>query len=145
MYECATPMWLDSMNINWCVYVSVSGSRLCSPRLARASRKRALSSSPYSDLDLTSVIRYSPSSLVSVAAGSRSSSVCSGSLGHLSAGRAHLRAFYLISPTKCASFYIMHTFSFSKLFSNRCSEPSSSSSAFVARSWNPHSSALSSS
>ncbi|XP_019756880.2 transcriptional activator cubitus interruptus isoform X2 [Dendroctonus ponderosae] len=66
--------------------IDVSGSRLCSPRLARASRKRALSSSPYSDLDLTSVIRYSPSSLVSVAAGSRSSSVCSGSLGHLSAG-----------------------------------------------------------
>ncbi|XP_066256389.1 transcriptional activator cubitus interruptus isoform X2 [Euwallacea similis] len=66
--------------------LDVSGSRLCSPRLARASRKRALSASPYSDLDLTSVIRFSPSSLTSLAAGSRSSSVCSGSLGHLSAG-----------------------------------------------------------
>ncbi|XP_050315521.1 transcriptional activator cubitus interruptus isoform X2 [Anthonomus grandis grandis] len=67
--------------------LDVSGSRLCSPRLARASRKRALSASPYSDLDLTSVIRFSPSSLASqLAAGSRSSSVCSGSLGHLSAG-----------------------------------------------------------
>ncbi|KAL1518353.1 hypothetical protein ABEB36_001988 [Hypothenemus hampei] len=65
--------------------LDVSGSRLCSPRLARASRKRALSASPYSDLDLTSVIRFSPSSLASLAAGSRSSSVCSGSLGHLSA------------------------------------------------------------
>ncbi|XP_030750376.1 transcriptional activator cubitus interruptus isoform X2 [Sitophilus oryzae] len=65
---------------------SLDGSRLCSPRLARASRKRALSASPYSDLDLTSVIRFSPSSLASLAAGSRSSSACSGSLGHLSAG-----------------------------------------------------------
>ncbi|XP_076263287.1 transcriptional activator cubitus interruptus isoform X2 [Rhynchophorus ferrugineus] len=65
---------------------SLDSSRLCSPRLARASRKRALSASPYSDLDLTSVIRFSPSSLASLAAGSRSSSACSGSLGHLSAG-----------------------------------------------------------
>ena len=63
------------------------GSRLASPRPAiRQSRKRALSSSPYSDsLDLGSMIRFSPNSLVSIMNGSRSSST-SGSYGHLSAG-----------------------------------------------------------
>jgi hypothetical protein len=64
------------------------GSRLASPRPAiRQSRKRALSSSPYSDsLDLGSMIRFSPNSLVSIMNGSRSSST-SGSYGHLSAGK----------------------------------------------------------
>lgn len=52
----------------------------------RASRKRALSSSPYSDsFDINSMIRFSPNSLASIVNGSRSSSA-SGSYGHLSAG-----------------------------------------------------------
>ncbi|XP_059486455.1 transcriptional activator cubitus interruptus isoform X3 [Neocloeon triangulifer] len=62
-----------------------AGSRLTSPR-PRQSRKRALSSSPYSDsFDINSMIRFSPNSLVSLVNGSRSSSA-SGSYGHLSAG-----------------------------------------------------------
>ena len=63
-----------------------SASRLGSPSLRasmRANRKRALSASPYSDLDLNAMIRYSPTSLLLT--GSRSSST-SGSYGHLSAG-----------------------------------------------------------
>ncbi|XP_014207539.1 transcriptional activator cubitus interruptus-like [Copidosoma floridanum] len=66
---------------------SIDGSRLGSPRASaiRASRKRALSSSPYSDrLDIDSMIRFSPNSLASIVNGSRSSSA-SGSYGHLSA------------------------------------------------------------
>lgn len=65
-----------------------SGSRLNSPRPGsiRQSRKRALSSSPYSDsFDINSMIRFSPNSLASIVNGSRSSSA-SGSYGHLSAG-----------------------------------------------------------
>ncbi|XP_069175168.1 LOW QUALITY PROTEIN: transcriptional activator cubitus interruptus [Procambarus clarkii] len=64
-----------------------AGSRLPSPRPSlRQSRKRALSSSPYSDsFDINSMIRFSPNSLVSIMNGSRSSSA-SGSYGHLSAG-----------------------------------------------------------
>ena len=62
-----------------------AASRLGSPSLRaslnRANRKRALSASPYSDLDL--MIRFSPTSLLLT--GSRSSST-SGSYGHLSAG-----------------------------------------------------------
>ena len=67
--------------------VSSAGSRLPSPRPSlRQSRKRALSSSPYSDsFDINSMIRFSPNSLVSIMNGSRSSSA-SGSYGHLSAG-----------------------------------------------------------
>ncbi|CAG9864165.1 unnamed protein product [Phyllotreta striolata] len=67
---------------------SIDGSRLNSPRPGsiRASRKRALSSSPYSDsFDINSMIRFSPNSLTSIVNGSRSSSA-SGSYGHLSAG-----------------------------------------------------------
>ncbi|XP_063919971.1 transcriptional activator cubitus interruptus isoform X2 [Zophobas morio] len=65
---------------------SLDGSRLNSPRPGsiRQSRKRALSSSPYSDSFDINSIRYSPNSLVLVN-GSRSSSA-SGSYGHLSAG-----------------------------------------------------------
>ncbi|XP_064082766.1 transcriptional activator cubitus interruptus-like isoform X4 [Macrobrachium nipponense] len=64
----------------------IDGSRLTSPRPSlRQSRKRALSSSPYSDsFDINSMIRFSPNSLVSIMNGSRSSSA-SGSYGHLSA------------------------------------------------------------
>ena len=52
---------------------------------ASVSRKRALSSSPYSDsFDIGSMIRYSPNSLASLVNQSRSSSA-SGSYGHLSA------------------------------------------------------------
>ncbi|XP_044735139.1 transcriptional activator cubitus interruptus [Chrysoperla carnea] len=67
---------------------SLDGSRLNSPRpnSLRQSRKRALSSSPYSDsFDINSMIRFSPNSLASIVNGSRSSSA-SGSYGHLSAG-----------------------------------------------------------
>ncbi|KAI4471002.1 transcriptional activator [Holotrichia oblita] len=66
----------------------ILGSRLNSPRPGslRQSRKRALSSSPYSDsFDINSMIRFSPNSLASIVNGSRSSSA-SGSYGHLSAG-----------------------------------------------------------
>ena len=70
------------------LYFVFSASRLGSPSLRaslreRANRKRALSASPYSDLDLSTMIRYSPTSLLLT--GSRSSST-SGSYGHLSAG-----------------------------------------------------------
>lgn len=50
-------------------------------------RKRALSSSPYSDsFDINTMIRFSPNSLATMVNGSRSSSTASGSFGHLSAG-----------------------------------------------------------
>ncbi|XP_055632185.1 transcriptional activator cubitus interruptus [Toxorhynchites rutilus septentrionalis] len=66
-----------------------AASRLNSPRpgsiRASVSRKRALSTSPYSDsFDISSMIRYSPNSLASLVNASRSSST-SGSYGHLSA------------------------------------------------------------
>lgn len=67
---------------------SLDGSRLGNsrPGSLRQSRKRALSSSPYSDsFDINSMIRFSPNSLASIVNGSRSSSA-SGSYGHLSAG-----------------------------------------------------------
>lgn len=71
-------------------HFSIEGSRLNSPRpgsiRASISRKRALSSSPYSDsFDINSMIRFSPNSLATIVNGSRSSSA-SGSYGHLSAG-----------------------------------------------------------
>lgn len=54
---------------------------------ASVSRKRALSSSPYSDcFDINTMIRFSPNSLATMVNGSRSSSAASGSFGHLSAG-----------------------------------------------------------
>ncbi|XP_060683028.1 zinc finger protein GLI2a isoform X3 [Hemiscyllium ocellatum] len=64
-------------------------SRFSSPRpAARMSRKRALSISPLSDasIDLQTMIRTSPNSLVAYINNSRSSSAASGSYGHLSAG-----------------------------------------------------------
>ncbi|XP_061465143.1 zinc finger protein GLI2 isoform X4 [Rhineura floridana] len=64
-------------------------SRFSSPRLTpRLSRKRALSISPLSDasIDLQTMIRTSPNSLVAYINNSRSSSAASGSYGHLSAG-----------------------------------------------------------
>lgn len=75
---------------------SSSGTRLSSSRdtatansmlRASVSRKRALSSSPYSDsFDINTMIRFSPNSLATMVNGSRSSSAASGSFGHLSAG-----------------------------------------------------------
>lgn len=72
-------------------HFSVDGSRLSSSRAgsirASISRKRALSSSPYSDsFDINSMIRFSPNSLAAIMNGSRSSSTASGSYGHLSTG-----------------------------------------------------------
>ncbi|XP_070712034.1 zinc finger protein GLI2-like [Pempheris klunzingeri] len=64
-------------------------SRFSSPRLApRLSRKRALSISPLSDasIDLQTMIRTSPNSLVAYINNSRSSSAASSSYGHLSVG-----------------------------------------------------------
>ncbi|KAF2369137.1 Zinc finger C2H2-type [Trinorchestia longiramus] len=77
------PSTLTSADLSF----SIDGSRLASPRPSlRQSRKRALSSSPYSDsFDLNSMIRFSPNSLVSIMNASRTSSA-SGSYGHLSAG-----------------------------------------------------------
>lgn len=73
-------------------HFSIDGSRLNSPRpgsiRTSVSRKRALSSSPYSDsFDINSMIRFSPNSLATIVNGSRSSSA-SGSYGHLSAAGA---------------------------------------------------------
>ncbi|XP_020713656.1 transcriptional activator cubitus interruptus isoform X2 [Ceratitis capitata] len=72
-------------------HFSVDGSRINSPRpgsiRTSISRKRALSSSPYSDsFDINSMIRFSPNSLATIMNGSLSSSAASGSYGHLSAG-----------------------------------------------------------
>ncbi|KAM3916809.1 LOW QUALITY PROTEIN: zinc finger protein GLI2 [Leptodactylus fuscus] len=64
-------------------------SRFSSPRVTpRLNRKRALSISPLSDasIDLQTMIRTSPNSLVAYINNSRSSSAASGSYGHLSAG-----------------------------------------------------------
>ena len=47
----------------------------------RASRKRAISASPYSEMDLSTLIRYSPTALHLLNGGSPTSS---GSYGHLS-------------------------------------------------------------
>ena len=62
----------------------LSGSRFAS--LSRANRKRALSASPYSELDLSALIRYSPTSLHFL----NGSPGSSGSYGHLSTGKSHL-------------------------------------------------------
>ena len=59
---------------------SFEGSRFAS--LSRANRKRALSASPYSELDLSALIRYSPTSLHFL----NGSPASSGSYGHLSTG-----------------------------------------------------------
>ncbi|KAL6484901.1 hypothetical protein MHYP_G00069460 [Metynnis hypsauchen] len=67
----------------------VDMSRFPSPRLTpRLSRKRALSISPMSDasIDLQTMIRTSPNSLVAYINNSRSSSNASSSYGHLSVG-----------------------------------------------------------
>ncbi|XP_010769634.1 zinc finger protein GLI2-like [Notothenia coriiceps] len=67
----------------------LSVSRFPSPRLTpRLSRKRALSISPLSDasIDLQTMIRTSPNSLVAYINNSRSSSAASSSYGHLSVG-----------------------------------------------------------
>ncbi|TMW47525.1 hypothetical protein DOY81_007396 [Sarcophaga bullata] len=72
-------------------HFSIDNSRLSTSRTgsirASVSRKRALSSSPYSDsFDISSMIRFSPNSLATIMNGSRASSAASGSYGHLSAG-----------------------------------------------------------
>ncbi|KAH8272498.1 hypothetical protein KR044_011898, partial [Drosophila immigrans] len=71
-------------------HFSVDGPRPLGGGSIRASvsRKRALSSSPYSDsFDISSMIRFSPNSLATLMNGSRASSAASGgSYGHLSAG-----------------------------------------------------------
>ncbi|XP_072235279.1 zinc finger protein GLI2-like [Leuresthes tenuis] len=71
-------------------YISpIDVSRFSSPRLTpRLSRKRALSISPLSDasIDLQTMIRTSPNSLVAYINNSRTSSPASSSYGHLSVG-----------------------------------------------------------
>uniref|UniRef100_A0A3P9K9G8 GLI family zinc finger 2b n=1 Tax=Oryzias latipes TaxID=8090 RepID=A0A3P9K9G8_ORYLA len=71
-------------------YISpIDVSRFSSPRVTpRISRKRALSISPLSDasIDLQTMIRTSPNSLVAYINNSRSSSAASSSYGHLSVG-----------------------------------------------------------
>ncbi|KAM6894082.1 LOW QUALITY PROTEIN: zinc finger protein GLI2-like [Xenentodon cancila] len=67
----------------------IDGSRFSSPRLMpRLGRKRALSFSPLSDasVDLQTMIRTSPSSLVAYINHSRSSSAASSCYGHLAVG-----------------------------------------------------------
>ncbi|CDQ70497.1 unnamed protein product [Oncorhynchus mykiss] len=68
---------------------NIQVSRFSSPRLTpRLNRKRALSISPLSDasIDLQTMIRTSPNSLVAYINNSRSSSAASSSYGHLSVG-----------------------------------------------------------
>ncbi len=75
-----------------CLFSAVS--RFPSPRLTpRVSRKRALSISPVSDasIDLQTMIRTSPNSLVAYINNSRSSSAASSSYGHLSVGAIRYR------------------------------------------------------
>ncbi|GFS66026.1 transcriptional activator cubitus interruptus [Trichonephila clavipes] len=82
-------------------------SQLSSPKPGvRHGRKRALSSSPYSDFDINSMIRFSPSSLVSFMNGSRSSSA-SGSYGHLSAGSLS-PAMGVSPPAALPHFHQLH-------------------------------------
>lgn len=80
-------------------------SRFSSPRMTpRLSRKRALSISPLSDasIDLQTMIRTSPNSLVAYINNSRSSSAASSSYGHLVGGLRWGNWFwtlhYLVSP-----------------------------------------------
>ncbi|KAH7945581.1 hypothetical protein HPB49_013158 [Dermacentor silvarum] len=86
---------------------SAEGSRLASPRAGARGRKRALSSSPYSEgFDIGSMIRLSPNSLVSFMNGSRSSSA-SGSYGHLSAGTLS-PAMNMGTPTVASHLQQLH-------------------------------------
>ena len=62
----------------------------------RASRKRAISASPYSEMDLSTLIRYSPTALHLLNGGSPTSS---GSYGHLSPGKI----FYSFLNNKLAN------------------------------------------
>ncbi|CAL8283424.1 unnamed protein product, partial [Gadus morhua 'NCC'] len=69
--------------------VEAAAARFSSPRLTpRLNRKRALSISPLSDasIDLQTMIRTSPNSLVAYINNSRSSSAAGSSYGHLSVG-----------------------------------------------------------
>ncbi|XP_055689934.1 transcriptional activator cubitus interruptus [Lutzomyia longipalpis] len=73
-------------------HFSIDGSRLSTPRpgslrASTMSRKRPLSSSPYSDsFDINSMIRFSPNSLAATLVGGSRASSAAGSYGHLSAG-----------------------------------------------------------
>ncbi|XP_059609669.1 transcriptional activator cubitus interruptus [Phlebotomus argentipes] len=72
-------------------HFSIDGSRLSTPRpgslRTSVSRKRPLSSSPYSDtFDINSMIRFSPNSLAATLVGGSRASSAAGSYGHLSAG-----------------------------------------------------------
>ncbi|KAL0180594.1 hypothetical protein M9458_023000, partial [Cirrhinus mrigala] len=80
--------------------MSSTVSRFPSPRLTpRLSRKRALSISPLSDasIDLQTMIRTSPNSLVAYINNSRSSSAASSSYGHL-----------LDHNRSCVFFHVLH-------------------------------------
>ncbi|XP_077592070.1 transcriptional activator GLI3 [Stigmatopora nigra] len=84
---------------------AMEGSRFSSPRLAsRPSRKRPLPISPLSEhsLDLQTMIRNSPNSLVTMLNNSRSSSSTSGSYGHLSAGAISPALSFAYPPTPVA-------------------------------------------
>jgi hypothetical protein len=59
------------------------GSQSLRASINRANRKRAMSASPYSEVDLSTLIRYSPTALQFLSGGSPTSS---GSYGHLSPG-----------------------------------------------------------
>lgn len=93
----ALPKWTKTVrglftatDVTKCFFVVCSTvSRFSSPRVTpRLSRKRALSISPLSDasIDLQTMIRTSPNSLVAYINNSRSSSAASSSYGHLVGG-----------------------------------------------------------
>ena len=83
------------------------------PSSLRQSRKRALSSSPYSEsFDINSVLRFSSNSLVSLVNASRSSTA-SGSYGHLSAGKLRIEIKYVCKLKN--ALQIVNQFYFRKL------------------------------
>ncbi|XP_036375469.1 transcriptional activator GLI3-like [Megalops cyprinoides] len=84
---------------------AMEGSHFPGSRIsARPSRKRALSISPLSDhsFNLQTMIRSSPSSLVTILNSSRSSSSTSGSYGHLSAGAISPALSFAFPPSPVA-------------------------------------------
>ncbi|XP_028825607.1 transcriptional activator GLI3 isoform X2 [Denticeps clupeoides] len=82
---------------------ALEGSRFPSPRLpARPSRKRTLPISPSDPGFDLQAIRASPTSLVTILSGSRSSSSTSGSYGHLSVGAMSPALSFAYPPTPVA-------------------------------------------
>ncbi|KAG8201198.1 hypothetical protein JTE90_028850 [Oedothorax gibbosus] len=92
------------------LYLAMEGSRNSSPGVSskapsRHGRKRPLSSSPYPDIDINAMIRFSPFELVHMMNAPRSSS--GGSYGHLSAGSLS-PSLSVSAPTPLPHFHQLH-------------------------------------